>query len=106
MVITFTVHNSTEKSIIKLSDKIRSYVGKVDLWHSAVDNANLDMLFRLRQLMARSKTRISEDVVVFIVSHISSPKFLFENSVSDTGVINLIFKELCGSELANSFSKT
>jgi hypothetical protein len=56
--------------------------------------------------MASSKTRISETVIVFIVSHISSPKFLFENSVSDTGVINLKFKELCGNELVNSFFKT
>ena len=57
---------------MKLSGKIRSSVGKVDLWHSAVDNANLDVLFSLRQLMAISKTRISQNVVVFVVSLIQS----------------------------------
>ena len=73
-----------------------------------MDNANLDMFFffTFRQLMASSKIRIGENVMVFIVIHISSPKFLFENSVSDTGVINLRFKELCGIERANSFLKT
>jgi len=43
---------------------------------------------------------------MLIVSHISSPKFLFENSVSDAGVIKLRSKELWGIELANSFLKT
>jgi hypothetical protein len=100
------VHNAKDKTVIKLNGKIRSSVGKVDLWHSAVDNESLDMLFNLRQFMASSKTRISEDVVMFIVSHITSPKFLFEKSVSDAGVIKLRFKELCGIELANSFLKT
>jgi len=65
------LRNSTDKSVIKLSGKIRPSVGKGDLLHSAVNNANLYVLFTLTQLMASSKTRISENVVVFIGSGVS-----------------------------------
>ena len=43
--------------------------------------------------------------MALIVRHISSPKFVFENSVSESGVIKLGSKELRGIELPNTFLK-
>jgi hypothetical protein len=71
-----------------------------------VENGNLDLLFTLRRLTASSKARMNEDVILFIVSHLFSPKFLFKNSVSEAGVMKLGFQELCGIEQAKSFLKT
>jgi hypothetical protein len=71
-----------------------------------VDNVNLDMLFTLIRLTASSKARMREDVIVYIVNHLCSPIFLFTNSVSGAGVMNLRFQELCGIEQAKSFVRT
>ena len=50
MIITNQINNATDNNISKISGILRSYIGKVVLWRSTVDNINWDMLPVLRQL--------------------------------------------------------
>jgi len=40
MIITNQINNATDNNISKISGILRSYIGKVVLWRSTVDNIN------------------------------------------------------------------